>query len=176
MSCCHLMSPITKVTGFVNFKVIVIYRGLSFLIRGAPRAIKMGDCHRGHLRAPGAPTPTPPGHHLGWFHETRASPGPARRPAAWTLPRALRKRELVGPAPIRLPLILRHETSPKSRSSSFPRRRPSTCEVRRPPVHRCRLRRTKFKSRVSCLRAARQRAGHVATLQCRWPHLPVGVS
>lgn len=64
MSCCHLMSPITKVTGFVNFKVIVIYRGLSFLIRGAPRAIKMGDFgkqgdwNRGPLCTPG-PRPAP---------------------------------------------------------------------------------------------------------------------
>lgn len=73
MSCCHLMSPITKVTGFVNFKVIVIYRGLSFLIRGAPRAIKMGDFgkqgdwHRGPLCTPG-PRPAPSS---GRFGETR---------------------------------------------------------------------------------------------------------
>ena len=46
MSCCHLMLPITKVKEFVNFKVFIIYRGLQFFIKGASRAIKIGNLNK----------------------------------------------------------------------------------------------------------------------------------
>lgn len=98
-------------------------------------------------RRPVPPRPPPLAWPLG-----RGSPGAARRPAAWTLPRDFRKRKLADPAPNRLPLILRYQ------NNSFPGIVQAPARGRPGSSIRAHFPGRNWEARATVLRAARQRA------------------